>query len=121
VSRRFSNFMRELEEETRREGPEAIAEAEAFRAHFRLARELIERRRMLGLTQRELAKRSGVQQSEISRIEQGGANPTFQTMYVLARSLGAEFRLVNVAASRRAPRRRGTRLSARRAAARRAR
>jgi transcriptional regulator with XRE-family HTH domain len=120
VSRRFSDFMRELEEETGREGPDAIAEAEAFRAHFRLARELIERRRMVGLTQRELAKRSGVQQSEISRIEQGDANPTFQTMHVLARSLGAEFRLVN-AGSPRAPRRRGTRLSARRAAARRTR
>jgi transcriptional regulator with XRE-family HTH domain len=119
VSHRFSDFMRELEEETRREGPEAVAEAEALRAHFRLARELAERRQTLGLTQRELAKRSGVQQSEISRIEQGNANPTFQTIHVLARTLGAEFRLVKMG-SRRAPHR-GTRVLARRAAARRAR
>lgn len=119
ASHRFSDFMRELEEETRREGPDAIAEAEAFRAHFRLARELAERRQMLGLTQRELARRSGVQQSEISRIEQGDANPTFQTIHVLARALGAEFCLVN-RGSRRAPHR-GPRVSARRAAARRSR
>lgn len=103
TSRRFSDFMHELEAEARREGPDAVAEAEVFRAYFQLAREFVQRRQALGLTQRELAEKAGVQQSEISRIEQGNANPTFQTMYALARALGAEFHLVE-AGSRRASR-----------------
>src|ERR1700722_12443366 len=94
MGRRFTEFMREVELETRKEGVEAVAEAEAFRTHFQLAREFIERRQALGLTQRQLAEKSGVQQSEISRIEGGNANPTLQTVQVLARSLGAEVHLV---------------------------
>ncbi len=94
ASRKFSDFMREVEEEARREGPAAVAESEAFRAHFRLARELVARRLDLKLTQRDLAARSGVQQSEISRIEQGTANPTLRTLGVLARALRSEVHLV---------------------------
>ncbi len=93
MSRKFSDFMRELEEETRREGPKAIAEAEAFKAHFRLARELLDLRRERGLTQRQLAHKTGVNQSEISRIEGGNANPTLSTIAVLAGTLDAEFSL----------------------------
>jgi transcriptional regulator with XRE-family HTH domain len=102
MGRRFTEFMREVERETRKEGAGAVAEAEAFRTHFQLAREFIERRQALGLTQRQLAERSGVQQSEISRIEGGNANPTFQTVQALARSLGAEVHLVRRRTKRRA-------------------
>ncbi len=102
-TRRFSDFMRELDAETRREGPAAVAEAGAFRAHFQVAREFIERRQALGLTQRELAEKSGVQQSEISRIERGSANPTLQTVHVLAKSLKAEFHLTPVGRRRGSP------------------
>jgi len=94
MGRSFTEFMREIEREARREGPEAVAEAEAFRTHFQLARQFIERRKALGLTQRQLAEKSGVQQSEISRIEGGSSNPTLQTVQVLASSLGAEVHLV---------------------------
>ena len=103
MSRKFRDFMREVEAEARREGPQAVAELDAFAAHFRLAGELLALRKSRGLTQRELSAKSGVQQSEISRIEAGSANPTLQTITVLARQLGAEVRLV---AGR--PRRTGT-------------
>ena len=36
MSRRFTEFMREVEKETRKEGAKAVAEAESFRAHFQL-------------------------------------------------------------------------------------
>lgn len=85
---KFSEFMKELEEEIRREGPEAVAEAAALDAQFKLAAELIALRLKRGLTQRQLAARSGVQQSEISRIEGARGNPTVATLSVLARALG---------------------------------
>ncbi len=91
---KFSDFMRELEEETRREGPAAVAEAADMEAQFKLAAELILLRRMRGLTQRQVSARSGIQQSEISRIEGGRANPTAATLAALARALGGELRLV---------------------------
>lgn len=101
MSRKFSDFMREVEAEARREGPEAVAELAAFDAHFKLAAELILLRRKRRLTQRQLSARSGIQQAAISRIEGGRANPTLETISVLARSLGGELKLTAAASGRR--------------------
>ncbi len=45
MSPKFSDFMKELEAEARREGPKAVAELKAFEAHFKLAAERILRER----------------------------------------------------------------------------
>ena len=94
MTRTFDDFMQELEEETRRAGPAAVAEAESLKAQFSLAVELILLRRQRGLTQRQLSARTGIQQSEISRIEGGRANPTAATLGALARTLGGELRIM---------------------------
>jgi transcriptional regulator with XRE-family HTH domain len=101
VTRKFREFMREVEEEAQREGPQAVAELRAFEAHFKLAAELILLRRQRGLTQRQLSTRSGVQQAEISRIEGGRANPTVTTLSALASALGAELGIRILATSSR--------------------
>jgi DNA-binding XRE family transcriptional regulator len=90
MSHKFSDFMKDLEAEARREGPKAVAETRAFEAHFRLAAELILLRKRRRLTQRQLSTKSGVQQAEISRIEGGRANPTVSTLSALANALGGE-------------------------------
>jgi ribosome-binding protein aMBF1 (putative translation factor) len=100
VSRKFKDFMREVEEEAQREGPHAVAELRAFDAHFKLATELILLRRKRRLTQRQLSAMSGVQQAEISRIEGGRANPTVSTLSALASALGGELGIRIRAASR---------------------
>jgi transcriptional regulator with XRE-family HTH domain len=89
----FEKLMDEIEEEARRGGPKAIAEFAAFGAYARLAREVFELRKTAGLTQRQLASKSGVQQADISRIEAGDANPTLATIAALAYALGAELTL----------------------------
>jgi ribosome-binding protein aMBF1 (putative translation factor) len=94
MSQKFDAFMKELEAETRRAGPAAVAHAEALKAQYKLAVELILLRKQRGLTQRQLSARTGIQQSEISRIEGGRANPTAATLATLARALGAEVRVV---------------------------
>jgi len=91
MGHRFSDFMKNLEAEARREGPKAVAEMRAFEAHFRLAAELILLRKRRKLTQRQLSARSGIQQAEISRIEGGRANPTVATVFALAKALGGDF------------------------------
>jgi transcriptional regulator with XRE-family HTH domain len=45
------------------------------------------------MTQPELAKASGIQQAEISRIETGRANPTIDTVTRLTRALGTHLTL----------------------------
>jgi len=90
----FDDFIAELEAEARAEGPEAVAELEAFRLHFSLARQLAAQRRALHLTQKQLAEQTGIDQAEISRIERGQANPTTATLGALTRALGVDVRLV---------------------------
>ncbi len=109
MTRKFQDFMREVEAEAKREGPKAVAELAAFDAHFRVAGQVLALRKARGLTQRQLSERTGIQQSEISRIEAAHANPTMGTISVIARALGAEVRLV--AGSKR---RTGTKVVARR-------
>ena len=41
-----------------------------------------------GLSQEELAKKSGISQEAISVLERGGGNPTMRTLERLARALG---------------------------------
>lgn len=90
----FDDFIAEIEAEARAEGPEAVAELEAFRLHFSLARQLGEHRRAQHLTQKQLAERSGIDQAEISRIERGQSNPTTATLGALTRALALDVRLV---------------------------
>ena len=56
--------------------------------HLLLAEALAEAREKAGISQRELSRRSGVIQAEISKIEQGKGNPTLMTLRRLAHSLG---------------------------------
>lgn len=44
----------------------------------------------MNMTQKELAERSGIRQSNISRIENGSCSPTISTLQLLAKGLGKE-------------------------------
>jgi transcriptional regulator with XRE-family HTH domain len=87
--------MRELEEEAHEEGPAAVREWEAYGHQFELAGELARRRKALGLTQVQLAKRAGLQQSEVSRLERGESNPTWTTLQAVLAALGARLAIVD--------------------------
>lgn len=120
MSRDFDELMREIEEETRRAGPKPMREYAVLGAGYRLAVSIIELRRAAGLTQRQLAAKSGVQQADISRIEAGDANPTLATIAALAYALDGELRIVPAALERASSMRAsGTRSSRVRTAARR--
>jgi len=88
MSSSFDDFMAEIEEEARQAGPEA--EAAFFESQQRhwIGRRLFERRRELGYTQAKLSVLSGINQSDISKIEHAEANPTLDTLATLATALG---------------------------------
>ena len=78
----LDEFMNEVAVESDAAGAaEALA---AYGEHFRLALAVIQLRKKQGWTQQQFAKASGVQQSEISRIERGQGNPTYRTLQALA-------------------------------------
>jgi HTH-type transcriptional regulator/antitoxin HipB len=51
-------------------------------------------RRQAGIGQRELARRAGIPQPTLSRIERGLSSPRFDTLDRLLRECGAELHLV---------------------------
>ncbi|MGH7765560.1 MAG: helix-turn-helix domain-containing protein [Candidatus Dormibacteraceae bacterium] len=87
----FDEFYDELEAEAQAQGAEAIRDLLAKEVKYALINALITRRRDLNLTQENLAERSGVAQTEISRIERGRKSPTMDTFSRLASALRLEF------------------------------
>ena len=68
--------------------PDYRMERESTRTEFEITRALIAARIEEGLTQKELAEKSGIRQSNISRIENGNCSPTVATLQALAKGLG---------------------------------
>jgi ribosome-binding protein aMBF1 (putative translation factor) len=89
----FEDLLHQIEEEAETEGAAGRAHLDALRDRFDLVVQIIDRRRALHLTQQQVAAASGLDQSVISRIEQGVANPTARTLGVLARALDAKLTL----------------------------
>ncbi|MGO9206584.1 MAG: helix-turn-helix domain-containing protein [Candidatus Limnocylindrales bacterium] len=83
----FDRLLGDIEQEAVEEGPEGIRDLRALRLKYRLINQLIERRRVLRWTQKDLAARSGIGQGEISKIERGRKSPTLDTYSRLATAL----------------------------------
>jgi DNA-binding XRE family transcriptional regulator len=62
--------------------------------HYEVARALLKARLNKRLTQAELAKKAGVSQVIIARLESGTSNPTLNTIQKVADVLGKKIRLV---------------------------
>jgi DNA-binding XRE family transcriptional regulator len=94
MATKFRDFIREVEEEAHAEGPQAVAELEAFRAHYAMAQDIRALRKERGMTQAQLAEASGIDQAEISRIERGRGNPLAATIAAVLTPLGAHLGVV---------------------------
>lgn len=72
--------------------PEALAR-EASKPEMEVIRALIGARIEQNLTQEQLARRSGIRQSNISRIENGTCSPTISTLQQLASGMGKKLHI----------------------------
>jgi len=86
----FDALLEQIDREAREEGPHAVAELQALQVKYRMLNQLIEGRRALHLTQKELAEKAGLGQAEVSKIERGRKSPTLDTYSRLAAALGLE-------------------------------
>lgn len=57
-------------------------------------------RKASGLTQKDLADRTGIAQADISKLENGNANPSLRTLQRLADGMGMKLKLEFVPADR---------------------
>lgn len=68
-------------------------EFETLSPKYELIREIIKERIAQNLTQKEFAEKIGVKQSNISRLESGNYNPSFDFLLKVAKGLGKELHI----------------------------
>jgi len=68
-------------------------------AAYKVARELIRLRKEQGLSQSEVARRAGLKQPAIARLESGAVKPTLDTIQRVARVLGRHVEVTLVRAA----------------------
>lgn len=85
------NFRETLNEQLK--DPAFKKEWEALEPERQIMYAMLEGREKKHLTQAELAQATGINQANISRLENGTANPSLRTLKRLAAGMGMELRL----------------------------
>lgn len=85
------NFRETLNEQLK--DPEFRAEWEALEPERQIIRAIIEGREANDLTQKQLAEATGITQADISRLENGTANPSLRTLKRLASGMGMQLKI----------------------------
>ena len=88
MNTRFDSF---LEEQLK--DPEIRKEYDALQPERAVIQAIIDARLNSGLTQKELAERTGIAQGDISKLENGNANPSLRTLERLAAGMNMRLKL----------------------------
>ena len=73
--------------------PEFRLEYDALEPEFAIIHAMIEARKNSGMTQKQLAERTGIAQGDISKIENGNGNPSLRTLKRLASAMDMKLKL----------------------------
>jgi transcriptional regulator with XRE-family HTH domain len=87
----MSEFREFLEEQL--QDPEFRMEWDALEPEFAIVQALQNARKDVGLTQQQLSERTGIAQSDISKLENGDGNPSLKTLKRLAFGMGMNLKL----------------------------
>ena len=68
-------------------------EYDALEPEFQVVRAMLDARMKQDLTQRELAERIGIDRSDLSRLENGTANPSLKMLKRIAEGLGMRLKI----------------------------
>ena len=91
----FNDFLNEQLKD-----PDFKKEYDALAPEFSIIQAIIDARKNSGMTQKDLAEKTGITQSDISRLENGSANPSLKTLQRLAEGMGMTLKLEFVPATR---------------------
>ena len=80
-------------DEALKNDPELRAEYDSLAPEYDIIQAMIDARKELHLTQKDLSERTGITQADISRIENGTRNPSLNMMKRLAEGLGMRLKL----------------------------
>lgn len=94
----MSDFEKYLTE--RLKDPAFKAEYDALEPEFSIIQAMIDARKASGLTQQQLAEKTGIAQADISKLENGSANPSLRTLRRLAAGMGMQLKLEFVPATK---------------------
>jgi DNA-binding XRE family transcriptional regulator len=89
----FGLNFKEYKERAFMSDPGLLAEYNALRPEYEIIRQIIQARTDQNLTQRELAEKIGLKQSNISRLESGNYNPSLDFLKKVADGLGKELHI----------------------------
>ena len=78
----------EYKQKTLAERPEVKQEYEALGPQYEAIRAAVRTRKETGLTQKQLAEKMGTAQANISRFENGNANPSLEFLQRMAACMG---------------------------------
>lgn len=85
---KYSDFLTEQLKD-----PALKAEYDALEPEFSVIQAMIDARKAAGLTQKQLADKTGISQSDISKLETGSANPSLRTLQRLAQGMGMKMKI----------------------------
>ena len=82
--------MKEFNEffEEQMQNPEFVKEYEAIQPELDIIRAIVDARIANNLTQKQLAERTGINQADISKLENGTRNPSLNLLKRLAEGMG---------------------------------
>lgn len=87
----MSDFQKYLNDQLN--DPEFAEEYEAQKPEYEAIRAVIAARLEQHMTQKDLAEKTGIRQSNISRIESGSTSPTVETLARIAAGLGKQLKI----------------------------
>ena len=87
----MSNFRDSLNKQLK--NPAFKKEYDDLETEFQIIRAIIDARTEMGITQKQLSDLSGITQAEISKIENGNANPSLKTLKKLASAMGKKVKI----------------------------
>lgn len=85
---KFNDFMAEQLRD-----PEFKAAWDALQPERAIIQAMIDARKTSGLTQKQLAEKTGIAQGDISKLENGSANPSLRTLQRLAAGMGMQLKV----------------------------
>lgn len=87
----MDDMQKYLEEQLK--NPKFKKEYDALEPEFAVIHAILDARREKGITQKELSELTGIAQGDISKLENGSANPSVKTLERVATALGKRLKI----------------------------